>query len=356
MSGQITGFQFVQKRLSLDELPKQNLKQNIDSIAKMYLLDKAKKSIIIGISLKGKRNFYSYTNDESLSKLDSACIFEIGSITKIFTATLIANAINKNKIKLNTEVSDFFSDTLKLQKGGKKMTIMNLTNHTSGLATLTKDFFSYGTFNGLNPYKNVNKKWLFNVLRNNELLHNPGEVYNYSNIGFSLVGLVLEDLYNLKYTEILQQVVFKPLKLKSTFVVLPIKFLSKLVKGHDSNGNIVPNWDFDVFAPIGAIKSNADDMVTFLEAEIKSKNDMFRITQIPTFKIDDSLQIGLGWFIEKTNQSNDIVFHSGKTGGYSSFVGFNKQHEVGVVVLLDNNTIDYDAEQIGKTILKNQLK
>jgi CubicO group peptidase (beta-lactamase class C family) len=356
-----SGIQFIPKKIVLEELYKPTLHETIAAIASNYLNDKNNKSLIIGISNNGKKTYYTYSNDlesKTQQKIDSSSIFEIGSITKTFTGALLAATFLKNKINLTDKVTLFLPNTLQLSKNGKEITILQLSNHTSGLAKLTNDFFSYAKYDITNPYKNIDKAYLYNVLTKNELQSIPGEKHEYSNMGVALLGCILEDINQKKYESLLQDIIFSPLKMNSSFIELPTTLTQKLVDGHDKNGKKVLHWDFKAMAPSGAIKSSANDMLIYLDAQMDCKdkklNTLFSITHEPSITIENNKKVGLNWFIEKTKSSKEIIFHSGNTGGFSSYAAFNKEKKISVVVLLNNNVFD-EVDDIGNSILNYML-
>ncbi len=164
----------------------------------------------------------------------------------------------------------------------------------------------------------------------------PGAKSEYSNYGFGLLGKILELKAGKSYEELIQEKVCAPLGLQSTTTRLSAEQKQGLTPGHSPDGDVVSNWDFDSLAGCGAIRSDAADLLKFIEASLGAGNS----------KISTSLNnmqkcyfrqlsggVGLGWQISETVEELTLYWHNGGTGGYVSFVGFDKEHQVGVVIL-----------------------
>jgi CubicO group peptidase (beta-lactamase class C family) len=256
-------------------------------------------------------------------------VFEIGSITKVFTATLLSNLINNQKKKLNDNIQDYLDFKINLEE---KITFKELANHTSGLPRLPSNLNSLVEDQN-NPYKNYNKDNLKEYLTSEiKLNQEPGLKYEYSNLGAGILGFQLAFISNSSYESLLQEKIFQKYKMgNSTSKRKNIK--SKLVKGLKPNGEITSNWDFDVLAGGGAIFSTVEDLSKFALAQFDKKNNELTLTQKPTFKVNENMKIGLGWHILKRKNSGEIIWHNGGSGGYTSSIALDIENKNGIIIL-----------------------
>jgi CubicO group peptidase (beta-lactamase class C family) len=138
----------------------------------------------------------------------------------------------------------------------------------------------------------------------------------------------------------------------SSFLYVPKNYLAKRVQGYSIIGEETSFWDFDCMAPTGGIKSNTADMITYLNAQHITKNNISNavaLTQKETFKINAKQSIGLNWFINKVN-GKDVYWHNGGTGGFASFAAFEKSKKISVIVLLNNQNLG-KPDEVGMSIM-----
>ena len=325
----------------------------VDRAARHFLSDSGAVSIVIGISDHGHRKYYGYGKGQAAAALpDSDALFEIGSITKTFTSLLLADAVTEQRTTLDEPVRTYLPSDLLLGRDGTEMTLMELSNHTSGLPRLMNNYMGVPGFNAQNPYKTYRKEDLLDYLGKNRPVTLPGSGYVYSNIAPAVLGLALEAIYKKPYARLVAEKIFVPLKMDMTFLVVPPEMLPHLVDGHTATGALTPHWDFDVMAPIGGIKSTAHDMLNYLEAQLTDKNKAFALSHQPTFKVNASLSIGLGWHIYYPPGNTDgIDWHNGGTGGFTSFAGFDENRQTAIVVMA-NSGILAGADPVGGGILQ----
>lgn len=143
-------------------------------------------------------------------------VFEIGSLTKVFTSVLLSSFVNKGLLKTSDPVKNFFDFPLKQSSlGGKEMTLENLANHTSGLPRVDMSMVN-STADMNDPYKNYDEKMLDDYLQNKMKLDTvPGTKFSYSNLGGGLLGFILCKKAHKTYEELLQQDIFIPLGMKN---------------------------------------------------------------------------------------------------------------------------------------------
>lgn len=279
-------------------------------------------------------------------------VFEIGSITKVFTSILFASFIDKNKNILQENLQQHFDFTL---KSGGNITLQQLANHSSGLPRLPKNIFPLLAKNPNNPYKEYTPKMLQNYLKNEvELDYKTGSKSIYSNLGAGLLGNILTKKAQKTYENLLQETIFIPLKMTNSTTSLKNINQQKLVKGRNADGKETSNWEFtDTLIGAGGIKSTTADMEKFVKKNF-GENPIYVLPQTATYTVNKTYKMGLGWHLLNTDT---ILFHNGGTGGYRSSLAIKKETKKGVIILSNvsafhknANTIDTLCFQLLKTL------
>jgi D-alanyl-D-alanine-carboxypeptidase/D-alanyl-D-alanine-endopeptidase len=270
---------------------------------------------------------------------DADTVFEIGSITKVFTSLILADMVVRGEVGLDDPVAKFLPASVKLpERDGKKITLRDLSNQVSGLPRMPDNL---KPADGADPYVDYGPDRLYEFLARCELGRGVGEKYEYSNLGVGLLGHALALKAGMGYEELVRKRVLEPLGMADTMIVLPERLKARLAPGSGPNLSPVKNWNFDVLAPAGALRSTARDMLKFLTAAmglratpLRPAFDLMREDERPTGTPD--LTIGLGWHVWR-KYGTEIVWHNGGTGGYRSFAGFDPAKRVGVVVLCNTS-------------------
>ncbi len=274
-------------------------------------------------------------------------IFEIGSVTKVFTSVLLSKFVNEGSVKLDEPIKDFFDFPLKQSSlSGKEITLENLANHTSGLPRIDMAMLS-GTPNIKNPYKDYDEGKLKDYLRNRMKLDTvPGTKFSYSNLGGGLLAYILCKKFNKTYEELLQENIFGPFNMTSSTTDLS-RIKSGLIKGLTTLGSTAENWDFtNATAGGGAIKSTSVDMARFIQAHF-SDNKVLQLPLQKTFSIKENTDIGLAWLItQKGNRT--IYWHNGGTGGYRSCIAIDLANKKGICLLSNVSAFHPKSDAIDK--------
>lgn len=263
-------------------------------------------------------------------------VFEIGSITKVFTATLLARAVVRGDLGLDEPVRNLLPFRLKVsQRGGVEMLLRHLSNHTSGIRHHQPPWLilrALVRFRPHQPFSVCSQRYFERYLRRDlKLASVPGERYRYSNMGMSLVGHVLSLHAGMSYERLLQTGIFTPLGMGASTTE------HRHVQGHavpgvKREGVAAPKWDFLSLAPAGGIKTNAADLARFLQAQL-SPDEAMALTQKPTFAIERGYGVGLGWHMFDRPQGERWLNHGGSTAGYTADVNLNREARCGVAVL-----------------------
>lgn len=266
-------------------------------------------------------------------KPDGDTVFEIGSVTKTFTATLLAQEIESGRLALDTPVADLLGDATVPARGGKTITLRDLADHHSGLPRLPDNL---APADPADPYADYDAEKLLAFLRAHALQRDPGASYEYSNAGYGLLGYALARHAGTTYPALLESRLLKPLDMSMSGVALTEAMRARLAPGHGPDGEPVKNWNFDTMAGAGALRSTGNDMLRYLRANMAAASartgSAMKLAQQPRRKVDKDERIGLGW-MTGTTKSGGIVWHNGMTGGYASALAFSADSRRGVVVL-----------------------
>jgi CubicO group peptidase (beta-lactamase class C family) len=298
-------------------------------------------AIVVGIVSKDGKHVFGFgrMSAKDDTRPDGRTVFEIGSVTKTFTALLLADLVERKKLNLDDSVRLYLPDSVTAPKrGDKEITLRHLATHTSGLPSITLAIALQGMEN---PYKNFGTKALYETLNTLPLARDPGERYEYSNMAYGLLGHVLSRQAEKDYEALVVERICTPLELHDTRIGLSAEQRKRFAPPHDGAGRASSTWEFDAIAGAGALRSTADDMLRYLEANMGLK----KTDLLPAMRLGHQYQreaghkiksIGLGWHMEKRGDDARLIFHGGGTGGYGCLVGFleeNGEPKFGIAVL-----------------------
>ena len=236
--------------------------------------------------------------------LDGDTVFEIGSITKVFTALLLTEMVMRGEVALDDPVAKFLPANVKVpNRDGKQITLLDLATYSSGLPRIPD-----GLANGSgNPYATYGADQLYAFLSGHTLRFDPGTHYEYANLGFGLLGHVLAVRANKSYEDLVVSRICAPLGLGDTRISLNPSMRGRLAQGHLADLKATSNWDFLALAGAGALRSTANDLVKFMRATCLSEPgaplrpaiDLLLQTRRPTAALNS--KVALGWFVLSGN-------------------------------------------------------
>jgi D-alanyl-D-alanine-carboxypeptidase/D-alanyl-D-alanine-endopeptidase len=285
--------------------------------------------------------------------LDGTSVFEIGSISKVFTATLLAQMVQEGKVRLDDPVQQYLPAGVHLPtRNGKAITLGNLSEQNSGLPRMPGNFHPADS---ANPYADYTSQQMYDFLSSYQLTRDPGEKFEYSNLGVGLLGHVLSLIAGKPYEELARERIWAPLGMTHTAITFTPWMTAHLARGHDESGNVVANWDLPALAGAGAIRSTTEDMLRFADANLHAERGALQ--RAMAFAQTDRAaagagRIGLNWFTTRA-PGGSIVWHNGGTGGYRTFLGLEPSTRRAVVVM--TNTNGAGADDIGMHLLNPAL-
>ena len=342
------------EQAATDNAMKTPLDTRVDSLVRPYIQLKHTAGICIAVIKNGKVQTYSYgetkLGEKNLPNADQT-LFEIGSISKTFTALLLADEVVKGKMLLNDPISKFLPDSIgKMSFKDVPITLQTLSNHTSGFPRLPMNLYQKGD-DANNPYQNYDEKRMFTYLKNFRPYREVGVSYDYSNFAVGLLGTLLAKQNQTTYEQLLIEKICKSMNLKNTKITLQNVDNQGFAQGYDEKGKATSAWDLNMLAGAGGVRSTATDMAKYLMANMtkapENLQEAVDLTQKVTFDKGKDV-VGLGWHLTEA-KGHKIWQHSGGTGGFRSFAGFDKERQFGVVVLSNSTE---EVAMIGFGLLK----
>ena len=334
----IANSSFAQAIIPIDSI-KQVIKREVDN--------KRSASITVGIIDANGTQIFSYGKfkDNSNQMPDGNTLYEIGSITKVFTSLILADMVQHGELNLNDPISKFLPISIKTPTyNGKEITLLDLATHTSGLPKTELPF---------NDFTSVDQ--LYDFLSKYKLSREIGSQYEYSNIGMGLLGHILSLRAGVDYETLVRKRICEPLNMNSTVVTVTPELQPLLATPHNLFNTPIDICSFGALVGCGALKSSVNDLLKFLSANLGlTHTDLFssmELTHIirkdaPNPNMAVPQNIGLGWFSSQVYETK-LINHDGNTTGSSSFIGFDKKKKIGVVVLSNSvNVIDDIAVHI----------
>ncbi len=335
-----------------DTLADDALKTRIDRLAQPYIDAEVVAGMTIGVLRNGETTIVGYgrLEDSDARQPDGDTVYEIGSISKVFTGVLLGDAVSRGRVRLDQPLQELLPPQVVMPKQGKRIiTLQDLATHVSGLPTLPDNF---QPADNANPYADYSADRLYAFLGRYKPDRAPGIKYEYSNLAGGLLGHVLSVDADKTYEQLLKERVLAPLEMSDTTVALSAAHRSRLAEPHLSDGALTNNWNFEALAGAGAIRSTTKDMLRFVQANLEPDSDETGSAIKLAWKVHQEpletggVALGLGWHIA---QDIETRWHNGQTGGYHSMMLVNRDIKTGVVVLA--NTASMEVDRLAQDII-----
>ncbi len=335
--------------LPTDEQVREILRQRID-------VEKRGVSIVVGlVDAQGSRIIaYGHPAKDGDSTVNGKTIYEIGSVTKMFTDLMLADLVLKGEVKLDDPVSKYLPAEVKMPaRGDRQITLLDLVTHRSGLPRWPDNLKPADPANDMADYTAAQ---LYAFLSGYELKRDIGSKMEYSNLGVGLLGHVLTLHAGKSYEQLVKERICDPLGMKDTGITLSPDLRERLALPYDVFRTLTKNTDIAILTGAGGLRSDMEDMLKFVSAELGLTASplsaaIHETQQKRNATNSPRMDMALGWFIDKTNEP-PIWWHNGGTAGYHTYVGFRPATKTGVVVLA--NTV-LDVDDIGQHLLDARI-
>jgi CubicO group peptidase (beta-lactamase class C family) len=304
--------------------------------------------MVVGITTPAGRRLVSYGhfNPGDERPLDGDTVFEIGSVTKVFTALLLADMVERGELRLDDPVAKYLPAGVKLpERQGHAITLVDLATQTSGLPFFPSDIPLSDPKEAQRIVAQYTIAQSYQFLLRFELTRDIGTKWEYSNLGFALLGQALAQRAGLDYEALVRARITRPLGMHSTAIAVSPAMQARLAPGHDAKLQAASEIVMPAFLAAGCLRSSANDLLTFLEAFLGRKDSPLApaMQAMPkTRRPGPGFQQALGWWIVSMGSADEgFVFHGGETPGYSSSVAYDPKTRVGVAVL--SNCVENDG-------------
>ncbi len=295
--------------------------------------------------------FFSFGTKVKKEKIDfkKNDIFEIGSVSKVFTASLISILVDEGLISYSDRVNSYFPEEYQNPRLNN-LTISDLITHQSGMPRLP-GFFGKKEKDFQNPYKNYQYNDLLSFYRD---FIPENKKFQYSHTNYGLLELILKKRTSKSLQDLMEEKIFSPLGMSDSFIDFPEKKENVISPGYDRAQKPVQPWTFSSFKASEGIKLSADDMTKFLKANMNMSDsgldEIFKYNFTPQLNtgFNTQLSVAMGWHTINMNHFH-IITHTGKTSGHNAFVGMVRETKTAVVILANSS---FGTEDLGIQILR----
>jgi CubicO group peptidase (beta-lactamase class C family) len=322
----------------------------IQKLAQPLLDNESIVGCVVGVLDNGKQEIQAYgeVHKGAGDKPDGNTIYEIGSVTKAFTGTLLGDMVVRGEVKLEDPLQDFLPPKVKLHLAkNQPIRLVDLASQSSGLPRMPDNF---APKDPTNPYADYTPDRMFEFLGTHQLQRPPGK-YEYSNLGMGLLGYILAQRAGKTYEELGVERICDPLDMHDTRITLSPDQRKRLAPPYNAELKNDKNWDLNCLAGAGALRSTVNDMLKLASASLSDDKApvgaAIHEAWKPHYSKPNEIGVGLGWHIARDGITR---WHNGQTGGYSSAIFIVPPKKLAVVVLC-NTACEHTTPLAEKIIL-----
>ncbi len=288
---------------------------------------------------------YGYADLEQTNPLSNNTVFELGGLSKVFTALLVDLLVEDSILRYDQTVNSLL-DSAYYNKSLATLTVLDLVTHQTGFPKLPYEFGVKEKDPG-NPYAHYTKDDLLNFYLEYFEAPKTKRQYTYSNVNYALLEILIENATNQPYEKLLMERIFNPLEMQNSFVHQNHQIGKIPTTGFSISGNPIKAFDFQSFAASEGIKSSMADLMNFLYKNLYNENEAIQDNMqnirngLIDTKINKQAKAAKGWHVIKLRKYYNAILHSGSTNGHRSFIGFIPETKTGVVLLSNSeNALD----------------
>ena len=319
-----------------------DLQEMLDYLVK----DGATPGIVLGILEPdgSTRILQAGTAGEGARPLGRQTVFEIGSINKTFTGTILADMVARGEVKLDDPVQKYLPANVRVPtRNGREITLLDLATHRSGLPRMPSNFVPAATGN---PYAEYSVQTVYDFLNSHQLRRDIGAEFEYSNLGVGLLGIALGRAANTSIKDLIRERILEPLGMRMTGYEREGEMAAWLAKGRGQGRREAPYWDAsEGIAGAGGLRANIDDMLLYLRAQLSPPDNhvgrAIRTAQQVQHRFATGEAFGLNWGI-RTPEGRTIISHGGGTGGFNTMIAFDPARRTGFVMLTNTGGFEDD--------------
>ncbi len=310
--------------------------EQIDALFQAKLDAKKFNSAVVGVYSKGKTwvKGYGQLTAEDKTVPDGNTLYEIGSISKVFTGIMLADAVEQGKLKLDQKIGTLIPEMDDFnEEVGNSISLQHLSHHMSGLPRMPPNMKATDP---KNPFADYDREMLFDLMTEVTPFAEPNQKHQYSNLAVGLLGTLIAKNTGKSYEDVLIERVLKPLGMNDTSLTVEGERKKRFAPGHNAALKPDNQWDFSALAGAGGIRSSVNDMLKFAESNLNTPDGEIGAALELAWKqhLDADPghgSMGLGWFI--IPDIGGTHFHNGQTGGFHAAMFVNRKLQTASVVL-----------------------
>ena len=325
-----------------------DIQQTVNALMKPFLVEEQAPGAIVGVSSHGKRSYFTYgTANDDGTTFTPTTLVEIGSCTKVFTATLFALAVERHQMDPDGSIQRYLPKGLRLQPAAQMVTPRELANHTSGMPDDPPGLPRQLEMRSIEFYTSKDFLHWVSSWSPDALLPAP---YSYSNAGTGLLGYLVAEAAHTPWQKQVSQEITGPLGMSDTEMQPSDAQMSRMAQGHRLNGRPAPAWPVYAWYPAGALRSTAADMLSFAEANLRHESvgahavsanliSAMKLAQTPTLTLPNGHERqGMAWATDLGDGGPEVapeVLKNGGTVGFSTVILLNPSKDLAIFIAVN---------------------